>query len=215
MCRMHMKHLIDARKAGRQTGTGTVAASVSLSLCPSVAVVRQRQQRPLFTNIIPFPAKAITTPSRPLHRRHAHTHTDVHMYTYSHREERGRGRERAHVHVPSPLLRLQTYRQRRRRTNGGTWLAYGACTTYSSRPSSVVVYLPKKHNSIRNGRKGQLRVLLNSFHSMRLNTIRLICSPPHTHTRTEKETGRQTHAHMRIRRLTGRQAMRDAGNRCE
>lgn len=67
---------------------------------------------------------------------------------------------------------------------------------------SSVVYLPKKHNSIRNGRKGQLRVLLNSFHSMRLNTIRLICSPPHTHTCT----GRQTHAHMRTRRLTGRQA---------
>lgn len=69
---------------------------------------------------------------------------------------------------------------------------------------SSVVYLPKKHNSIRNGRKGQLRVLLNSFHSMRLNTIRLICSPPHTHTHTHRETDARTHAH--IRRLTARQA---------
>lgn len=99
MCRMHMKHLIDARKAGRQTGTGTVAASVSLSLCPSVAVVRQRQQRPLFTNIIPFPAKAITTPSRPLHRRHAHTYTHTQMCTctLTHTERREGEAERGHM----------------------------------------------------------------------------------------------------------------------
>lgn len=122
MCLMHMKHLIDARKAGRQAQGLSLCPSFCPSVRPSVVVVavRQRQQRPLFTNIIPFPAKAITTPSRPLHRRHAHTHTHVHMHTYSHRE---RDRERAHVHVPSPLLRLQTYRlrRRRRRTNGGTW----------------------------------------------------------------------------------------------
>lgn len=138
MSRMHMKHLIDARKAGRQTGTGTVAASVSLSLCPSVVVVAAvvRQQRPLFTNIIPFPAKAITTPSRPLHRRHAHTHThtDVHMHTYSHREG-----ERGHMCMSRRHCCECKHTDRRRggRTNGGTWLAYGACTTYSSRPSST------------------------------------------------------------------------------